>query len=146
LFLSGLETAGILDNTVIAMCGDHCGVHKYYSADVNKIKPAESWWADNYNHLHLIIYHKSLQGEKMKVSGGQVDILPTLSYLMGVDEKEYSDTAIGRNLFKTNKDFAVLSDGTYKGSSSDAKERNEAIKGLEIADKIIRSDYFKYYR
>lgn len=146
LFLSELENAGILDNTVIAICGDHCGVHKYYTPDILKIKPKENWWTYNNNYVPLIIYQKSLEGTKLNVTGGQVDILPTISYLMGVDEKEYADTAMGRNLLKTKKDFSVLSDGTYKSLISIPKEREAAIKGLEIADKIIRSDFFKKYK
>lgn len=145
-FLSALEKEGVLDNTVVVICGDHCGVHKFYSSQISSIKPQKTWWADNYNHIPMIIYNKNLQGEKITTEGGQVDEMPTLLYLMGVNEKEYSNTAMGRNLLKTKKDFSVLANGTFKGPPTSVEEQNEAIKELEIADKIIRSNYFKEYR
>jgi phosphoglycerol transferase MdoB-like AlkP superfamily enzyme len=146
IFLSELEKEGVLDNTAVVICGDHCGVHKFYSSQLSSIKPQESWWADNYNHIPMIVYNKNIRSEKVTTEGGQVDIMPTILYLMGVDEKEYSNTAMGRNLLKTKKEYSVLSNGTFKGPPTSVKEQNEAIKGLEISDKIIRSNYFKEYR
>lgn len=53
---------------------------------------------------------------------------------------------MGRNLLNTKKDFAILANGTYKGAPTTNEERNKAIQGLEIADKLIRSNYFRNYK
>jgi lipoteichoic acid synthase len=143
ILLDGLKKDGILNNTVVVIYGDHEGVHKYFPDKVQEIKPAEDWWLDNQKQTPLIIYQDKLQGEEIKTTGGEIDILPTISYLMGVDEKEYSETAMGRNLLKTNKSFAVLQGGEYVGDKSNAKQVEHDIKGLDIADMIIRSNYFK---
>jgi uncharacterized sulfatase len=60
---------------------------------------------------------------------------------MGVDESKYLDTSVGRNLLKTNKSFAVLANGTYLGDAASEEEKQNRIKGLEIADVLIRSNY-----
>lgn len=144
IFLSKLKEDGLLDNTVIVIYGDHTGVHKYYQDEVSKIQPAEDWWLDDHHHIPFIIYQSRMKGGEMKVKGGQVDILPTVAYLMGIDEDKYSDTAIGRNLLKTGEDFAVLSDKTYMGDTSDSRAKDNAVKGIDISDLIIRGNYFSF--
>ncbi len=141
-FLSMLDADGILDNSVVVFFGDHCGVHKYYQDELYSIHPQENWWLDNNKRIPLIIYQKNTKGEKLSVTGGQIDIMPTVAYLMGIDENKFKDTAMGRILVKTNKDFAVLNDYSFIGSDKDSNDKNKALKGIDIADKIISSNYF----
>ncbi len=140
--LDKLQKDGILDNTVVAIYGDHEGIHKYFPKDIGMLSEQESWWKDNGKRIPLIIYNKNLKGKEINVNGGQVDTMPTLAYLMGIDESSYINTAMGRNLLKTNKDFAVLRNSTVVGNV-DEKDKAHAVEGLEISDKIIRGDYFK---
>jgi lipoteichoic acid synthase len=143
IFIDKLQKSGVLNNTAIALYGDHCGIHKFYQQEVNQIQPSQSWWLDNHHHIPLIIYQKNLKGKTVSTIGGEIDLMPTISYLMGIDESKYADTTMGRNLLKTNKNFAVLADGKYVGTAASSKEKNSSIQGLEIANKIIESNYFK---
>lgn len=140
LFLDKLDKAGILDNTVVVLYGDHEGMHKFYPSEVNLAKPVQDWWNDNGGEVPFVIYSKGYKGEVKETIGGEIDILPTVSYLMGVPEKQYSDTAMGRNLFKTNRNYAAINRWKYVG---DKEYKNFALKGIDIADKIISSNYFK---
>lgn len=142
-FIDGLSKEGILDNSVLVIYGDHAGITKYYKDKVASIAPGEQWWLQEHSKVPLIIYSKELQGREIQTIGGQVDILPTVAYLMGIDEQDYINKAIGRNLLKTNKNFAVLSDGRYIGDYKDESERNSALEGLNISDKMLRSNFFK---
>ncbi len=142
IMLERLEKDGLLENTVIAVTGDHEGIHKYFPDDPKKLSNAEEGWLDNDKKLPLLIYHKGLEAKEIKVTGGQVDLLPTLAYLMGVEEKDYIYTAMGRNLLKTNKNYAVLRDRTVVGSPDEA-DKQLAIEGMELSDIIIRGNYFK---
>lgn len=146
-FLDDLKKSGALDNTAVVIYGDHCGIHKYYQSDVESTKGAQSFMVDNHKEVPFIIYDSdnSIKGKEIKTVGGQVDLMPTLLYLMGADKKEYINTAMGRNLLNTNESYAVWSDGEFIGSAKNEKEKDEAVEGLDIADKIIRSDYFKDY-
>lgn len=143
IFIDKLQKSGVLNNTVIALYGDHCGIHKFYQQEVDQIQPSQSWWLDNHHHIPLIIYQKNLKGKTVSTIGGEIDLMPTISYLMGIDESKYADTTMGRNLLKTNKNFAVLADGKYVGTAASSKEKNNSIQGLDIANKIIESNYFK---
>lgn len=142
LLFDRLEKDGILDNTVVAIYGDHQGIHKYFPNDIEALKKQEAWWKADQKCIPLIIYNKSLSAKEIKTTGGQIDFLPTLAYLMGIDENSYINTAMGRNLLKTNKSFAILRNRTIVGNA-DARDKVLAVKGLELSDEIIRGNYFK---
>ncbi len=145
-FIDKLEKDGLLNNTIIALAGDHTGVHKFYDDEIKQMKNPENWWLEGHNQIPLIIYSKGMSGKEIRTIGGQIDLLPTLAYLMGVDSQEYEGTAMGRNLLNTKRDFAVLSNGQLVGVYSSDKEREDALLGVGIADKIIRSNYFEFLR
>ncbi|GFZ31372.1 phosphoglycerol transferase [Clostridium zeae] len=146
IFLDNLDKEGLLDNTVVVVVGDHTGVHKYYDDKVNTLKNPEPWYLDNGNHtVPFIIYQKNFKEPvKLDTYGGQIDIMPTLAYVLGIDEKKYINSALGRNLLNTDKSFAILTNKTFKstGNATD-KDKEQATKALEISDKMIKSNYFK---
>lgn len=142
-FISKLDEDGILDNSVVVIYGDHCGIHRYYKDELKSIKPQEAWWLETNQQIPLIIYQKNMQQEESKIIGGQIDILPTIAYIMGIDEKEIESSAMGRNLFKTRKNFAVSAHSEFIGEASNQKEIENEIKGLALADMMIQSNYFK---
>lgn len=142
-FLDTLDKSGVLDNTVVVLYGDHTGVHKYYNDEVKQVQPQEDWWLDDSKRIPLIIYHKGLKGQEIATTGGQIDTMPTVAYLMGINEVSYQNTVFGRNLLKTKKDFAVLSNRLYMGEAQNTTEQENQIKGIDIADLVIRKNYFK---
>ncbi|RXM73347.1 LTA synthase family protein [Clostridium tetani] len=144
-FLASLDKNGVLDDSVVVIYGDHCGVHKYYKDKLNEIQPREDWWFKNDYEIPLLIYSKDLKGKEIKTIGGQIDILPTVAYLMGVDKKEYINTSMGRNLLNTNKNFVVLSNGVFIGDYETENEKKKLVEGLNISDIMLRSNYFKNY-
>ncbi|MBC8062088.1 MAG: LTA synthase family protein [Clostridiaceae bacterium] len=142
-FIKTLDAKGILDNTEIVIMGDHSGVHKYYEDEVNSLAEKESWW-DNDSKVAFMIYDKNLKGKEIKTIGAQIDVLPTLASLMGINEAKYKNTSIGRNLLNTNKDYALLNDGTIIGADKLSPEDILHIKkSFDISDSIIQTDYFK---
>jgi len=143
-FLEKLDKEGLLDDTVVVIYGDHEGVHKFYDDEINSIKNLEPWMQQNNRKIPLIIYNKNLSGKTFSVTGGQVDLLPTVSYLFGASKQQYGSILIlGRNLLNTNMDYALLSNHDVMGNNVD-KEQEERIKSLiEISDKMIRGNYFK---
>lgn len=141
-FLNQLDKKGYLDNSVVVIYGDHCGVHKYYPDQIAKIDPQESWW-DNGGRIPLIIYSKGMQGKEISTIGGQVDLMPTILYMMGVNENEYKNTTMGRNLLNTKRGYAILADGTIEGKENlTQKDIDNIKKSFDVADKVTESDYF----
>lgn len=145
-FIDSLRKNGVLKNSVIVLYGDHCGVHKFYQAEVNAVKPSENWWLDNEKKIPLIIYQDSLKGEEVKTIGGQSDTFPTVAYLMGIPQEKFNNTVMGRNLLNTKRNFVVLDDGSYVGEKVSKEEEENRKKVIKLGDMIIRSNYFKNYK
>lgn len=141
-FLAELQETGLLNNTVVVIYGDHTGVHKYYNDEIQNLQPGEDWWFDDSKRIPLIIYSQGLNGQKIDVTGGHIDIMPTLAYLFDLDES-YKKTALGRNLLNTKLNFAVLANREFIGTSSNDTEKLFHLKALDISDLIIRSDFFR---
>lgn len=141
-FIDELDKSGVLDNTVLVIYGDHDSVHKYFNDEIQSIKPSQDWWLDNDKKIPLIIYSKGQKAQAIHTTGGQIDLMPTLLYLFGIDENEYQSTVFGRNLLNTREDYVLLSNGELRGSVDESKKA-EILNGLEYADMAIRSDFFK---
>jgi uncharacterized sulfatase len=141
-FAGLLREKGMLRDTVIAVFGDHEGVHKYYADMLEDLKPRESWWFDNGKRTVFFLYNEGMSPVSCSVTGGEVDILPTVAYLFGIPETRYERSTIGRNLLKTSRDFALLADGTVVGRDA-AAYAGFARDGFEVSEKILRSSYFR---
>ena len=144
-FIKQLDDKGILDNSVIVITGDHTGVHKYYNNSIDELSNKEDWFTFNgESTVPFIIYDKSLMSESKTIDtiGGQIDIMPTLLYILGINKDEYENTALGRNLLNTNRNFAILKDGTIKGKNLTENDKSIISTSLDISDKMIRGDYF----
>lgn len=157
-FLSLLDKEGLLDNTVIAIEGDHTGVHKYYQYRLDylnknfknkfaNLSNKKDWYSNNGQPtVPLIIYNKSKPlGKTFNTVGGQIDIMPTLLYALGIPSNEYQNTALGRNLFNTKRNYAVLTNGKLVGDLTDLSDKDKTLikNSIDMSDKMIRSDYFK---
>ncbi len=145
-FLDKLRTNGVLERSAVVFYGDHASVHRFLNDEVAALQGTEAWMRDSRTLVPLIIYAPGHAGERFTVTGGHVDIMPTLLYLLGVDEGVTAGTAMGRNLLNTRRDFAVLADGTVVGTDRRAPFARKAVQGLEIADLIISGNYFKHAR
>ena len=145
-FLAELDKNNQLDNTVVMIYGDHCGVHKFYEDDIKNAPLEGDWWKDNHKKIPYIIYSKDLQPEVISKAGGQSDFLPTISYLLGMDRSEFENSSMGRVLVNTNRDSIILNDGTIMGTPKDEKELNHLKDTFKIADSIIQKNYFKNYK
>jgi phosphoglycerol transferase MdoB-like AlkP superfamily enzyme len=143
VFLDRLRASRLLERSVVVFYGDHASVHRFFNDEVAALEGTEEWMRDSRCLVPLIIYAPGLAEERLDVTGGHIDIMPTLLYLLGVDEEKIAATAMGRNLLNTRRDFAVLPDGTVVGRDAHGSFTRSALRGLAIADLIIRSDYFK---
>lgn len=144
-FLNELDKSGVLENTLVAIVGDHTGIHKYYNQDINKLSNPEDWFLyDGTPRIPFILWSKNSNLSKtFNTIGGQIDIMPTLLYALGVDASEYENTALGRNLLNTKKSFAISADNEFFGEDNLSQEEKELqLEILELSDKMIRANYF----
>lgn len=140
MLLDALEESGTLENTVIIVTGDHTGVHKYYEYSMEE-------WYDEYPFANVngyytvpLIIHSSDFSESVKsdVIAGQIDVMPTLAYLLGIKDDEYMNDAMGRNLLKTNRSYTIFRDGTIYGELTD-EEKELVSKSYEISEILFQT-------
>lgn len=142
--LDDLSESGILDNTVVAIYGDHEGVHKFYDDEIANMKNLEPWMEENNRKIPFIIYNKDIEGKTFSMHGGQIDILPTLAYLFGAPKDEYSSPlTLGRNLLNTSKDYVILSTRTLLQNGLSEEDQKKVESLLDISDKMIRGNYYR---
>ena len=128
-FYDALEEKGILENSAIIIFGDHEGIHKYH----------ESSLPENHGDIPFIVNVPGMEGFEVDQLGGQIDMLPTLLYLLGVDKDVYSGSVMGSNLLKSDLGSVILPTGELFGET-EAKEH--LMKSGEIANLIITGNYF----
>ncbi|KHD35908.1 phosphoglycerol transferase [Clostridium acetobutylicum] len=143
IFLDKLRNAGVLQNTVVVIYGDHTGIHKYFQSEIPKMPGIKNWMIDDQMKIPLIVYDGSgkMQQEEKNVTGGEIDLMPTILYTIGVDKKYYEQTVMGRNLLNTNKDYDLLTNGKILGNPS-AEDKKHLSKAFNISDDIIQGQYF----
>ncbi len=148
MFLELLEKEGILDDSIIVFMGDHTGVHKYYNDDIAQLSNQEEWFQDkDGRRVPVIIYDPSQNVKPLtsEVFGGQIDLMPTILYLLGIPSEQYDKTCMGRNLLNTSRSYAIINNGSIKGEENLTDEEKAIVsKSLDISDKMIRSNYNPY--
>ncbi|NFE59421.1 LTA synthase family protein [Clostridium botulinum] len=142
-FLDALEKNNQLNNTVVMIYGDHCGIHKFYEEDIADAPLEGDWWQDNNKKIPFIVYSKDLKTKIISNAGGQVDFLPTISYLLGIDRSDFEFSSMGRILVNTERDATILNSGDIVGNPKDEDEINHLKDVFKIADTIIEKNYFK---
>lgn len=141
-FINQLKEEGLLENTVIMLYGDHCGVHKFYEDDIKDSPLEGDWWKDNEKEIPFMIYNPSIKGETISKEGGQIDFLPTIAYLLGFNRDAFDSTAMGRVLVNTNRNAIILNNGEIVGTPT-PREKAHLEKSFNIADMVIQGNYFK---
>ncbi len=150
-FLQTAEKEGLLENTVVLIYGDHTGIHKYYPTVAEKLAEENQEYAflnsEEYYTVPLIIYDPSgaTAHQTVDTIGGQIDILPTLLYLLGVPKEDYA-FAMGRVLLNTERNYTVLSNGAIVGElDRNAPEYDIVYRMYETADMIVYNNYFGFH-
>ena len=128
----------MLDNTVVVLYGDHAGVHKYYNEEIQHLDFEGNWWKEYDHEIPLIIYAKGISPQLFETYGGHTDIMPTVAYMLGIDDSKYRDYVMGRILVNTKRDATVIKGNIIKGNVTSEEERRHLLKCYEIADKKIR--------
>lgn len=110
-FLELLKEKGLYDNSVVALYGDHFGLSnsdRGISERVTELLGYEYDY-DVMLNIPLIIHIPGYEGnETVSTSGGQLDFMPTICYLLGLEE--LNTLYLGQNLLTAKKRFCAWSD------------------------------------
>lgn len=175
-FFNYLKESGLYDNSVIVLYGDHYGISNSRNKNLAELlgKDSASWSNFDNAALQRVPYMIHIPGQSKgginHTYGGQVDALPTLLHLLGVDASKYIQ--LGQDLFsKQNEQLVAFRDGdfvtpeyTYYGgvlysnstgmaipspSASLQKQVDEwkakVDKQLSVSDQINNGDLLRFY-
>lgn len=156
--INKLNEKGILDDTVIALVGDHYP----YTLSIDQVNEVSDYTRDEVvevNRSNFILWNSEMD-EPVKVDkvGSQIDVLPTLLNLFGIEYD--SRLMMGQDILSDNLGVAIFSNrswvsdyGTYFSSGKEfvPKENVEIPEDYvgemnrEVANKFTMSQSFLKY-
>lgn len=117
-FFNYLKASGLYENSIIVMYGDHYGISNSRNKDLAELVGEDSSTWSNYNNAQMqrVPYMVHIPGQTngfvSSTYGGEVDALPTLLHLLGVDTSNYIQ--LGQDLLSSENDQLVaFRDGSY---------------------------------
>lgn len=168
-FFTYLKESGLYENSVIVMYGDHYGISENHNKAMEQVLGKEITQFENtgLQRVPLFIHVPGIEGGVNHTYGGQVDVLPTLLHLLGVDTKDYIQ--FGTDLLSEQHDQLVpFRNGDFVGptytyingkfyDSTTGLELDEskledaqkylasAEMKLSYSDKVVNGDLFRFY-
>lgn len=165
--IAKLEESGELDDTVIALVGDHYP----YTLSTEEMNEAATYQKDGtieVNRSNFILWNNAME-EKVEIDkvGSQIDVLPTILNLFGIEYD--SRLIIGKDILSSYEGLAIFSNrswvsdyGTYNSSTrtftpKEGKElvgeteedyvrriNNRVANSFTISKLIIDNNYYTY--
>lgn len=170
-FFAQLKESGLYDNSMIVLYGDHYGISENHNRAMEQIigKEVTPYESANLQQVPLIIHVPGMEGGVNHTYGGQMDLLPTLLHLLGIDSQNY--VQFGTDLLSEehnelvpfrNGDFVSptiysIDDNLYDAKTglplaeddSLLEKANEFEKEVEyklqLSDKVVNGDLLRFY-
>ncbi|ULT59112.1 LTA synthase family protein [Neobacillus drentensis] len=168
-FFTDLKESGLADHTIVILYGDHYGISKENNPEMGKIlgKEITPFESTGLQRVPLFIHVPGIKGGINHEYGGQIDVLPTLLHLLGIDSKEYIQ--FGTDLLSTqhddlipfrNGDFVSSKISAIEGKYYDTatgqelaedqlseagKDQKMVDEKLILSDKVVNGDLLRFY-
>jgi lipoteichoic acid synthase len=143
-FLDKLSKNGLLDKSVVVIYGDHEGVKK---GDLNGIKESLKLNTDDelaylqMKEVPLIIHIPGdLNPQQISTTGGQIDLMPTLANLFGINLSYY----MGQDLINADRGMAVFRDGSVTDGRTLYMNSTGECVDMESGKKVNKVDFESY--
>jgi hypothetical protein len=135
--LEKLEDAGIADKTLIAISADHYP----YGLEDEEIDELAGHNVEKNFELYkspFILYTKGMEPEIIEKPSSSLDIIPTLSNLLGLEYD--SRLLMGRDIFSDSEPLVIFSNRSYitdKGKYNSELEKFISKDNIEVDDSYI---------
>ncbi|MFL1996544.1 LTA synthase family protein [Lysinibacillus irui] len=164
-----LKESGLYDNSMIVLYGDHYGISDNHNRAMEQVigKEITPYESANLQRVPLFIHVPGMQGGTNHTYGGQIDLLPTLLHLLGIDtqnfiqfgsdllSEEHDEIVPFRNgdfvsptiysineKFYDNKTGLPLDDSQLDFAKS---MKNEVDHKLKLSDQVVNGDLLRFY-
>ena len=110
-FFNYLKESGLYENSIIVLYGDHYGISNARNKSLAPLlgENPEEWTGYDDTMMQRVpaIYHipGTGKGQISETYSGQIDMLPTLLHLLGIDTKDY--VLMGTDMFSPEHDQTV---------------------------------------
>ena len=168
-YITDLKKKGLYDNSVIMIYGDHYGISENHNNAMEKLlgeKITPAKFTDlNRTGFWLKVPGKS--GGVNKEYAGQMDVMPTLLHLVGIDSKNY--LMFGSDMFSKQhnnvvpfrngdfitEDYKYVNGKIYSNKDNELltekpkdfdKNKKQVEKDLEMSDSVLNGDLFSFYK
>lgn len=167
-FFNDLKEAGLYDDSVIVIYGDHYGISDNHNRAMAEII-GEEITPYQYAQLQRVPFLIKIPGVEGKgiveTYSSQIDIMPTLLHLLGIKAQDYIQ--FGTDMFSEgHKDYVVFRNGdfitptfsfikdvfydTKTGEELEPTEEMTQMKEtvqheLELSDKVLQGDLLRFY-
>lgn len=168
-----MKKTGLDKNTLVVLYGDHYGIsgnHHKASAELLKKKSFNDFDNLQFQRVPLMFHMKGLKGGINHTYGGEIDVLPTLLNLLGVNDKgtiqfgydllskhtpqivaqrngdfitpEYSK--VGSDYYDTKTGEEIKPDKKLKTKLTAIS--NQVTTQLSLSDRVINGNLLRFYR
>ena len=168
-YITDLKKKGLYDNSVIMIYGDLYGISENHNNAMEKLlgeKITPAKFTDlNRTGFWLKVPGKS--GGINKEYAGQMDVMPTLLHLVGIDSKNY--LMFGSDMFSKQhnnvvpfrngdfitEDYKYVNGKIYSNKDNELltekpkdfdKNKKQVEKDLEMSDSVLNGDLFRFYK
>lgn len=168
-FFTYLKETGLFENTMVVMYGDHYGISDNHNKAMAQIIGEEVTPVVNADlqRVPLLIYVPGMEGGVNHTYGGQIDLLPTVLHLLGVETQ--NNIHFGTDLLSAEHNEVVpfrkgdfvsptiySLDGKYYDRSTgellDASQfeladqmKANVEQKLNYSDKVVNGDLLRFY-
>lgn len=168
VFFEELKAAGLYDNSIIVMYGDHYGISENHNKAMSMYLEKEEIAAYDSALLQsvplFIHVPGSGDGQEVDKTAGQIDLRPTILHLLGIETK--NDMQLGADIFSPeHEDFVIFRDGRfitdklvyagevcYDRATAEPTDMeacqpyiDRSLIELEYSDQIINGDLLRFY-
>ncbi|WP_460058972.1 LTA synthase family protein [Pseudolactococcus yaeyamensis] len=143
-FFDYLKTTGVYKNSIIVLYGDHYGISNSRNPDLAELlgKDKETW--SNYDNAmlqrvpYMIVVPGMDKGHVNHTYGGELDNLPTLLHLLGIDNSQYPE--LGQDLLSPDHRNLLAMRSTDNWVSPTLTNYSDRIYKTETGEEITNPD------
>ena len=167
-YINDLKTKGLYDDSVIMIYGDHYGISENHNNAMEKLL-GEQITPAKFTDLNRTGFWLKIPGKNGTVDetyAGQMDVMPTILHLVGIDSKNYlmlgtdmlskdhNDVIPFRNGDFITKDYKFVNGKVYSNKNNELittppkdleKNKKQVEKDLEMSDDVLNGDLFRFY-
>ena len=164
-FVEDFKKSELYDDTILLIYGDHFGISENHQKAMGEYlgKDINAYEQFQLQRVPMLVYGKDIPSETNHTVGGQIDLRPTITNLLGIEDE--NPVQFGQDLLnKDRREMMITRDGDFAneeyvgiqgvcydretGEEVEAKTCEEGFKAaqeeLSVSDSVIYGDLLRY--